>query len=62
MLLFNDSQIYKHDQNDRAMRKRVFRYMRTVKAQISLRKVQADQGVHCPLTESLDTTECKNGE
>ena len=23
---------------------------------------QADQGLHCPLTESLDTTECINGE
>ena len=23
--------------------------------------VQSDQGLHCPLTESLDTTECMNG-
>ena len=23
---------------------------------------QSDQGLHCPLTESLDTTECMNGE
>ena len=23
---------------------------------------QSDQGLHCPLTESLDTTECINGE
>ena len=23
---------------------------------------QSDQGLHCMLTESLDTTECKNGE
>ena len=24
--------------------------------------VQSDQGLHCPLIESLDTTECMNGE
>ena len=23
---------------------------------------QSDQGLHCPLTESSDTTECTNGE
>ena len=23
---------------------------------------QSDQGLHCPLTESLDTTECMNGK
>ena len=23
---------------------------------------QSDQGLHCPLTESFDTTECMNGE
>ena len=23
---------------------------------------QSDQGFHCPLIESFDTTECKNGE
>ena len=23
---------------------------------------QSDQGLHCPLTESLDTTECMNGD
>ena len=23
---------------------------------------QSGQGLHCPLTESLDTTECMNGE
>ena len=23
---------------------------------------QSDQGLHCPLTESLDTIECMNGE
>ena len=36
-----------------AVRKRVFRPMRTAKAQIRLR---------CPLTESFDTRECINGE
>ena len=36
--------------------------MQTVKAQISLCTVQSDQGLPCPLTESLDTTECMNGE
>ena len=25
-------------------------------------QAQSDQGLHCPLTESLDTTECLNGE
>ena len=24
--------------------------------------VHSDQGLHCPLTESLGTTECMNGE
>ena len=24
--------------------------------------IQSDQGLHCPLTESLDTTECISGE
>ena len=24
--------------------------------------VQSNQGLHSPLTESLDTTECRNGE
>ena len=23
---------------------------------------QSDQGLHCPLTESVDTVECNNGE
>ena len=34
----------------------VFGHMRIVKS------VQSDQGLHCLLTESLDTTECMNGE
>ena len=42
------------------MRKRVFGHMRTAKAQISLR-IRAE-GLHSPLTESLDTTECMNME
>ena len=46
-----------------AIRKGVFWHMGTVKAQISLRAcAQADQGLHCPLTELLDTTECLNWE
>ena len=36
------------------MRKRVFGHMRT--------SAQTDQSLHCPQTESLDTTERKNGE
>ena len=44
------------------MRKRVFGYMRTAKTQSSLRIHAVDQGLHCPLKESLDTTECWNGE
>ena len=35
--------------------------MPTVKAKISL-NAQSDQGLHCPLTEALHTTECMNGE
>ena len=37
-------------------RKCVIRHMRTAKAQIG--PTQSDQGIHCPLTESMDTTEC----
>ena len=37
----------------RAMQERIFEHIQTAKAQISL---------CCPLTESLDTTECINGE
>ena len=27
-----------------------------------MESAQSDQGLHCPLTESLDTTECMIGE
>ena len=43
------------------MRKCVFRHMRTAKAQVWA-NAQTDQGIRCPLTELLDTTECINGE
>ena len=36
------------------MRETVFGHMQTF--------VQSDQDLHCPLTESLATTECMNGE
>ena len=42
-----------------AMWKRVFRH---VDSQSSFQTVQSEQGLLCPLTESLDTTECFNGE
>ena len=41
----------------RNMLKRVFGYIRTAKAQLSLR-IRADQGLHCPLTELSDTIDC----
>ena len=41
------------------MRKRFFRYVRTAKAQITLR-IRAGQGFRCPQTESLDTFELLN--
>ena len=44
------------------MRKRIFGYMRTTKVRISLSSAQFDQGLHSPLTESLDTIECMNRE
>ena len=37
-------------------------HVRTVKAQIRLHNAQSDLGLHCLLTESLDTTEYINGE
>ena len=44
------------------MRKRGVGHMRTAKVQISLSIcAQFDQGLHCPLSESLDATECMNG-
>ena len=45
----------------RAIRKRVFGHKWTAKAQISLR-AQFDRGLHCSLTELLDTTECMKEE
>ena len=45
----------------RAMRKRVFGYMRTAKAS-ACASTQSDKGLHYPLTESLDTIEYMNGE
>ena len=36
--------------------------MRTVKAQITCAFAQSDQGLRCPLTESLDTKERINVE
>ena len=50
---------------DRAMQKRAFGHMRTVKVPMRLpvhRDAQSDQGLHYPLTDSLDTTECMNRE
>ena len=43
------------------MQKQVFRHMQIAKAQLCA-SVQTDQGLHCPLAESLDITECMNGE
>ena len=40
-----------------AMQKHVFGHMGKSNA-----AAQSDQGLHCLLTESLDTTECMNGE
>ena len=42
--------------------KSVFGHMWTAKAQISCTSVQSDQGLHCQLKESLDTTECIDEE
>ena len=46
----------------RTMQKNIFGHMRTLTAQISRISAQSDQDLHCPLTESLDTTECMNRE
>ena len=45
-----------------AMIKCVFRHMQTGKPRSDFASVQSDQGLHCLLAESLDTTECMNGE
>ena len=50
------------DYIDHAMQKCVIGYMRTAKSPDHCASVQSDQGLSCPLTESLDTTECMNGE
>ena len=41
----------------RAMRKRIFGHMRTAKVQVSLHIRQSDQGLHCLLTETLNTAD-----
>ena len=46
---------------DSAIRKHTFGQMQTVKAQFSLH-IHTDKGLQCLLTESVDTTECMNGE
>ena len=45
----------------RAMRKRVFAHMQIAKPWSAFASAHSDQGLHCPVTESLDTTECMNG-
>ena len=44
------------------MRKSIFGYMRPTKAQSSLHIRAVWQRLHCPLKETLDTTECMNGQ
>ena len=45
------------------MSETVFEHMRTSKAQFRLlRSTQPDLGLHCPLTEPMDTTERMNGK
>ena len=44
------------------MRKRAFGHMRTANARSDWASAQSDQGLHCPLTELLDTPECINEE
>ena len=39
----------------------VSRHMRTAKAQLTWASAQSVQSLHCPQTESLDSTECFNG-
>ena len=53
---------YRMMQIGRAMRKHVFGYMWTAKAQISLPIRAIWSGPRCPLTELSDTTECSNRE
>ena len=35
---------------------------RQQRSRLAYTSTQSDQTLHCPLTESLDTTECMNGE
>ena len=51
-----------HKHTGHAMRKCVFRHMRTAQTKISLRIAQSNQGIPCPFTESVDTIECINDE
>ena len=51
------------EQMGRALGKRIFRHMLGQQMPISAcASARSDQGLHYPLTESLDTTECMNGE
>ena len=43
------------------MRKHVFGHIRTAKSS-ACATTQSDEGLSCPLTKSLDTTECMNGQ
>ena len=40
----------------------VFEHMRKEKAKSACAYMQSDQGFHCLLTDSFDTTDCINGE
>ena len=40
----------------------VTKHMRTARPRSAYASMQSDQVLHCQLTESLDTTECMNGE
>ena len=44
------------------MQKRVFGHMRQLRPRSDCASAQSDQGLRCPQTESLDTTECFNRE
>ena len=47
---------------DSTMQKRSLGICGQRKPRSACASAQSDQGLHCPLTESLDTTECMNGE
>ena len=44
------------------MRKRVSGIGGQQRPRSTCASAQSDQGLHCPLTESFDTTECVTGE